>query len=63
MMEVEDIIISRKEEAEWMKKVWRRIGAFTGYTFLILLATFFLFSLVAVILLVIYDFQGGTLPH
>ncbi|MDR6723206.1 ABC-type multidrug transport system permease subunit [Paenibacillus amylolyticus] len=45
-----------------MKKVWRRIGAFTGYTFLILLAVFFLFSLVAVILLAIYDFQGGTLP-
>ncbi|MDQ0172603.1 hypothetical protein [Paenibacillus tundrae] len=42
-----------------MKKIWRRLGAFTGYTFLILLAAFFLFSLVAVILLAIYDFQGG----
>ncbi|WP_128103824.1 hypothetical protein [Paenibacillus sp. DCT19] len=29
------------------------------YNFLILLAAFFLFSLVAVILLAIYDFQGG----
>ncbi|MGQ8873505.1 hypothetical protein [Paenibacillus sp. TSA_86.1] len=43
-----------------MKKWLARISAFTGYSFLITLALFYLFFLAVIIMLAIYDFQGGT---
>ncbi|WP_434749120.1 hypothetical protein [Paenibacillus amylolyticus] len=43
-----------------MKKWLARIGAYTGYSFLIVLALFYLVFLGAIILLAIYDFQGGS---
>lgn len=43
-----------------MKKWLVRIGAYTGFSFLIALALFYLFFLAVIIMLAIYDFQGGT---
>lgn len=43
-----------------MKKWLVRIGTYTGYSLLIALAIFCLVSLAAIIMLAIYDFQGGA---
>ncbi|SEM05645.1 hypothetical protein [Paenibacillus sp. OK003] len=43
-----------------MKKWFARVGSFTGYIFLIAVGAFYLFALVAIILLAIYVFKGGA---
>ncbi|SDK89218.1 hypothetical protein SAMN05428961_103139 [Paenibacillus sp. OK060] len=43
-----------------MKKWFARMGSFTGYIFLVAVGTFYLVALVAIILLAIYVFKGGS---
>ncbi|MDP9699945.1 MULTISPECIES: hypothetical protein [Paenibacillus] len=43
-----------------MKKWLVRIGAYTGYSFLIALALFYLFFLGVIIMIAVYDFMGGV---
>ncbi|OAX46254.1 hypothetical protein [Paenibacillus sp. AD87] len=43
-----------------MKKWFARMGSFTGYIFLVTVGTFYLIALVAIILLAIYVFKGGS---
>lgn len=43
-----------------MKKLFARMGSFTGYIFLVAVGAFYLIALVAIILLAIYVFRGGA---
>ncbi|WP_426252195.1 hypothetical protein [Paenibacillus pabuli] len=43
-----------------MKKLFARMGSFTGYIFLVAVGAFYLIALVAIILLAIYAFRGGA---
>lgn len=43
-----------------MKKWFIRFGTYTGYSFLIALSLFYLIFLAAIIMLAIYNFQGGV---
>ncbi|OME85789.1 hypothetical protein BK122_02670 [Paenibacillus pabuli] len=49
-----------RKDVVMMKKLFARMGSFTGYFFLIAVGAFYLFALVAIILLAIYVFKGGA---